>query len=288
MKRFYLLIDCKFFYCFLTNKWIEQFANTDVFLGILIRETRPNKNILQRRMAFHSAYAGHKELTPEMEHELTQLYEDFGEESKAAISCFGIPPLSTSNFDRVRFMGNDLNSQANCQWLQENIQNRDIWLFSRVGQILKKPWLDACNGRLVNMHGAILPYARGTNAIQQIARQKDIKQFSQAAGVTIHYIDSGVDTGNLIRSERISDPFQYKHLWELTAHINQFGCDIYTRTALEILQYPYTYPAGIPFNISQMGKNHRRKEFDLEAAKEAEQAYQQMKLEHQKKSTSSV
>ncbi|NES69686.1 MAG: hypothetical protein F6K24_32965 [Okeania sp. SIO2D1] len=72
---------------------------------------------------------------------------------------------------------------------------------------------------MVNCHSAVLPYARGMHCIENLAIYKNINQFRQAAGVTIHYVDEGVDTGSIIRTERIVDPFCFNSIWDLKGYI---------------------------------------------------------------------
>jgi len=61
-----------------------------------------------------------------------------------------------------------------------------------IGDIL----LQAFNNRIINIHPALLPAFPGKNGIQQ-AYQYGVKIF----GVTVHYVDAGMDTGKIIAQE---------------------------------------------------------------------------------------
>ena len=64
--------------------------------------------------------------------------------------------------------------------------------------LLSKPFLDRFPGRIVNTHSAPLPEFPGARPIEDVL----------AAGVpetaaTVHYVDEGVDTGQVIAAERV-------------------------------------------------------------------------------------
>ena len=61
-----------------------------------------------------------------------------------------------------------------------------------IGMVLLK----AFPNRIINIHPALLPAFPGKNGIQQ-AYQYGVKIF----GVTVHYVDAGMDTGKIIAQE---------------------------------------------------------------------------------------
>jgi phosphoribosylglycinamide formyltransferase-1 len=58
--------------------------------------------------------------------------------------------------------------------------------------------LDAYRGRMVNIHPSLLPAFPGLNAVRE-ALNAGVEQ----TGVTIHYVDDGVDTGPIIAQEAV-------------------------------------------------------------------------------------
>ena len=58
-----------------------------------------------------------------------------------------------------------------------------------IGKVL----LDNYEGRIINIHPALLPSFKGAHGIQD-AFNYGVKVF----GVTVHYVDSGVDSGKII------------------------------------------------------------------------------------------
>jgi phosphoribosylglycinamide formyltransferase 1 len=58
--------------------------------------------------------------------------------------------------------------------------------------------LEAYSGRIINIHPSLLPAFPGKDAIGQALAAK-----AKWSGVTIHYVDEGMDTGPIIVQERI-------------------------------------------------------------------------------------
>ena len=66
-------------------------------------------------------------------------------------------------------------------------------------KIISKTLLDAYKGRIINIHPSYLPdFAGSPHAIEEShARQ-------HGCGVTVHFVDEGVDTGEIIAQERLA------------------------------------------------------------------------------------
>ena len=82
------------------------------------------------------------------------------------------------------------------------------------------------DGRIYDAHSAVLPYARGMFAIEQVAATGDIDHFRNAAGATVHVVDEGIDTGPIVRRERLADPFGASSIWECKAQSFILGFDL--------------------------------------------------------------
>jgi phosphoribosylglycinamide formyltransferase-1 len=62
--------------------------------------------------------------------------------------------------------------------------------------LLTKPFLDRFPDRIVNVHPSLLPAFPGAHAIADA-----LAAGATTTGVTIHYVDEGLDTGTIIRQE---------------------------------------------------------------------------------------
>ena len=85
--------------------------------------------------------------------------------------------------------------------VSELIKIHEIKLLVLAGfmRLLSKEFISSLPQRsIINVHPSILPEFKGLNAIQQ-ALESGVKY----TGVTIHYVDEGVDTGEIIQQESI-------------------------------------------------------------------------------------
>lgn len=73
----------------------------------------------------------------------------------------------------------------------------DVGLSVFFGYILKEPFLRLFPAGVINLHPSLLPYNRGTYPnVWSIVEQTP-------AGVTLHYIDIGIDSGDLIAQQEV-------------------------------------------------------------------------------------
>lgn len=69
----------------------------------------------------------------------------------------------------------------------------DLGFTIRFDKIIKQPLIEHFNGGIINMHGGPLPNYRGS-----LCSIMAILNNEEKFGVTLHYIDAGVDTGDII------------------------------------------------------------------------------------------
>jgi methionyl-tRNA formyltransferase len=87
----------------------------------------------------------------------------------------------------------------------------DVFVSMSFDQILKRPILQVPKQGFINCHAGALPFYRGRNVLNW-ALINDAKEF----GVTVHYVDEGIDTGDIIhqRTAPIGDSDTYATLLE--------------------------------------------------------------------------
>jgi phosphoribosylglycinamide formyltransferase-1 len=81
-------------------------------------------------------------------------------------------------------------------WLEEH--GVDLVVLAGFMQLLTRAFLDRFPGRIVNVHPSLLPHFPGTRAIEEA-----LAAGVETTGVTVHYVDEGVDTGPVIRQEPV-------------------------------------------------------------------------------------
>ncbi|MFT4050418.1 MAG: phosphoribosylglycinamide formyltransferase [Solirubrobacterales bacterium] len=74
----------------------------------------------------------------------------------------------------------------------------DLVVLAGYMAILSPQFIAAFFGRIVNVHPSLLPKYPGLRAIEQALEAGDTQ-----TGVTVHYVDEGVDTGPIIAQEML-------------------------------------------------------------------------------------
>lgn len=92
------------------------------------------------------------------------------------------------------------NKQAYEEKIVQLLDDHNIDLVCLAGymKIVGPTLLEAYQGKMINIHPAYLPEFPGAHGIED-AWQVGVEQ----SGVTIHWVDSGVDTGQIIKQVRV-------------------------------------------------------------------------------------
>jgi phosphoribosylglycinamide formyltransferase 1 len=104
--------------------------------------------------------------------------------------------IESAIFAADDYESREARDEAMARWLED----REVTLVVCAGymHLLRKPFFDRYEGRIVNTHSAPLPEFPGVHPIEDVL----------AAGVresaaTVHYVDEGIDTGAVIVAERV-------------------------------------------------------------------------------------
>jgi phosphoribosylglycinamide formyltransferase 1 len=89
--------------------------------------------------------------------------------------------------------------EAIADWLDE--QGTELVVLAGYMQLLSPDFLGRFRGRVINVHPALLPAFPGLHAVEQ-ALEYGVKVF----GVTVHFVDEGVDTGPVILQQAVELP----------------------------------------------------------------------------------
>ena len=99
--------------------------------------------------------------------------------------------LSTAVFARAGYRDREERDLAMAAWLSE--QGAELVVLAGYMQLLSGAFLQRFSDRVVNVHPALLPAFPGIDAIGQA-----VAYGVKLAGVTVHLVDEGVDTGPII------------------------------------------------------------------------------------------
>jgi phosphoribosylglycinamide formyltransferase 1 len=107
--------------------------------------------------------------------------------------------VQTAVFPREQFADRAARDAAMADWI-ESI-GADLVVLAGYMQLLSAPFVARFRNRIVNVHPALLPAFPGLDAIGQ-ALDAGVK----TTGVTVHFVDEGVDTGPTIAQREVPVP----------------------------------------------------------------------------------
>jgi phosphoribosylglycinamide formyltransferase 1 len=81
-------------------------------------------------------------------------------------------------------------------WLEEH--GVELVVLAGYMHLLTRPFLARFPGRIVNVHPSLLPAFPGARAVDDA-----LAAGVETTGVTVHYVDEGLDTGEVIRQEAV-------------------------------------------------------------------------------------
>jgi phosphoribosylglycinamide formyltransferase 1 len=107
--------------------------------------------------------------------------------------------IATAVFAGSDFADRPARDRAMRDWLLSG--GVELVVLAGYMQLLEAEFLDAFPDRVINVHPGLLPAFPGLNAVEQ-AIEYGVKVF----GVTVHFVDGGVDTGPVILQRAVELP----------------------------------------------------------------------------------
>ncbi len=104
--------------------------------------------------------------------------------------------IDTAVFDLDAYASREERDTAMAEWLQR--RRVDLVVCAGYMHLLTRAFLERFPGRIVNVHGALLPRFPGPQPVRDALDARVAE-----TGATVHYVDEGVDTGAVIRQERV-------------------------------------------------------------------------------------
>ncbi|MGA2163013.1 MAG: phosphoribosylglycinamide formyltransferase [Solirubrobacteraceae bacterium] len=108
--------------------------------------------------------------------------------------------IPTAVFSRSDYPNRQTRDEAMADWLYEH--GARLIVLAGFMELLSERFLERFPRAVKNVHPSLLPDYPGMHAIEQ-ALDHGEKRF----GVTVHYVDAGVDTGEIILQESVDLPF---------------------------------------------------------------------------------
>lgn len=107
--------------------------------------------------------------------------------------------IQTAVFARAGYQGREARDRALAGWLEEN--GARLVVGAGYMELLGEPFLERFPGAVINVHPSLLPAFPGLRAVEQ-ALAYGVKVF----GVTVHFVDAGVDSGPVILQRALELP----------------------------------------------------------------------------------
>ena len=107
--------------------------------------------------------------------------------------------VATAVFERGEYPDRAARDLAMARWLQG--LGVELVVLAGYMQLLAPAFMSRFAGQVINVHPALLPAFPGIRAIEQ-ALEYGVKVF----GVTVHFVDEGVDTGPIILQRAVELP----------------------------------------------------------------------------------
>jgi phosphoribosylglycinamide formyltransferase 1 len=117
----------------------------------------------------------------------------------------GVPALERAEaagiparvFTLESYPGRESRDRELADWLQ--LRGVDLVVLAGYMHLLTSPFLERFPERIVNVHPSLLPEFPGAHAVDDA-----LTAGVETTGVTVHYVDEGLDTGAVIRQEPVA------------------------------------------------------------------------------------
>jgi phosphoribosylglycinamide formyltransferase 1 len=119
-------------------------------------------------------------------------------------------------------------------WLEEH--GVELVVCAGYMHLLTQPFLDRFPGRIVNVHPSLLPAFPGAHAIDDA-----LAAGVETTGVTVHYVDEGLDSGDVIAQE----PVALEPRETLEERIHAVEHRLLPRVVYELLTEPGPGPGSV-------------------------------------------
>jgi phosphoribosylglycinamide formyltransferase-1 len=107
--------------------------------------------------------------------------------------------VETALFPREEHLDREARDAAMADWIEG--LDADLVVLAGYMQLLCAPFVARFRNRIVNIHPALLPSFPGLDAIGQA-----LEAGAEVTGVTVHFVDEGVDTGPVIAQREVPIP----------------------------------------------------------------------------------
>jgi phosphoribosylglycinamide formyltransferase 1 len=118
--------------------------------------------------------------------------------------------VPTEVFPNADYANREARDESIAAWLER--AGVDLIVLAGYMQLLSPAFVERFRNRIINVHPALLPAFPGIDAVQQA-----LDHGSKVTGVTVHFVDEGVDSGPIILQRPV--PIPASRRWDETEEL---------------------------------------------------------------------
>ena len=118
--------------------------------------------------------------------------------------CYGVERAKEAGIDGYTLDRKVLKKEL-CREIDKIVSERGIDLIVLAGflSIIDEEFVNKWKGRIINIHPSLLPKFGGPGMYGIRGHEAVLKAGEQESGCTVHYVDTGVDSGEIIAQKRV-------------------------------------------------------------------------------------
>lgn len=118
--------------------------------------------------------------------------------------CYGVEKAKEAGIDGYTLDRKVLKKEL-CREIDKIVSERGIDLIVLAGflSIIDEEFVNKWKGRIINIHPSLLPKFGGPGMYGIRVHEAVLKAGEQESGCTVHYVDTGVDSGEIIAQKRV-------------------------------------------------------------------------------------
>lgn len=118
--------------------------------------------------------------------------------------CYGVERAKEAGIDGYTLDRKVLKKEL-CREIDKIVSEKGIDLIVLAGflSIIDEEFVNKWKGRIINIHPSLLPKFGGPGMYGTRVHEAVLKAGEQESGCTVHYVDTGVDSGEIIAQKRV-------------------------------------------------------------------------------------
>ena len=118
--------------------------------------------------------------------------------------CYGVERAKEAGIDGYTLDRKVLKKEL-CREIDKIVSEKEVDLIVLAGflSIIDEEFVNKWKGRIINIHPSLLPKFGGPGMYGIRVHEAVLKAGEQESGCTVHYVDTGVDSGEIIAQKRV-------------------------------------------------------------------------------------